>query len=170
KFGMRSAVEFEVREERRVVQVREVRDVGSERRAMLPRDIQLEPVAIGEDRRVLTWPVRRVRTEVPIETRVDAGTDFRIALREVERRSELRDAEDIGDTGRLHRVVGIDEAGVIEGAPGDDAADPGIGGRAAVRLRMADSLHLLSRQVTRAAIVAVESFPVRVVELSDRFR
>src|SRR5215510_6645999 len=124
---------------------------------MLACNKHLQPVTIGKDSRVPAGPVRRVRTEVPTETRVDHGTQFWLALREVEGSAELRDAKDVGDAGSLHRVVRIDEACVIKGAPCDDAANAGIGGRPAVGLRVSYGLQLLRYDVARAPIVAVEA-------------
>src|SRR5215469_14810719 len=117
---------------------------------MLSCNKHFQPVTIGKDSRVLAGPVRRVRTEVPIETRADHGTNFWVALREVKGGAELRDAKDIGDAGSLHRVVRIDEACIVKGAPRDDAADTGIRSRAAVGLRVAHGLQLLCRDVARA--------------------
>src|SRR5215468_7208139 len=110
---------------------------------MLACNEHLQPVAIGKDGRVLAGPVRRVHTEVPIETRVDHWTQFWVALREVEGGAELWDAEDIGNARSLHRVERIDEACVVEGAPRDDSAYARICGRPAVGLRVSYGLQLL---------------------------
>src|SRR6266852_5807027 len=107
---MTGAVEIEVGEERRMLEVRVILRVGFERGVPAAVDEQLESFAVGENRGLLAGSARRLWTEVPEEIGCDDRTDFLITLREIKRRAEFRDAKAVSDARALHVVVGIDEA------------------------------------------------------------
>src|SRR5262249_35067490 len=65
------------------------------------------------------------------------------------------------------RMVRIDQARIVEGAPGNHPADAGFRCRSAVRLRMSDGLHLLKSYIASPPVLDVETLARGVVELPD---
>src|SRR5690348_18327120 len=110
--------------------------VRTQRRVVLPVEVNLKPLAVREDRRMIARPRRRLRAEVPGEVRFDHRPHLRIDLGHVERCAQLRDAEEIGYTRAFHRLPRVQETHVIESAPGTHYADARIRGGSVVRLRM----------------------------------
>src|SRR5438477_12557246 len=94
---------------------------------------------------------------------------FWIDLRLVKRRPQFWDSEDIGNARALHRIVRIDQTGVVECAPGDYAGVASDSGCFAVCLGVPESLLLLYLHVASAAVLAIKTFAVAVIELSNRF-
>src|ERR1035441_3842895 len=129
-------------------------------------DEYLQPLAVGKDGGLLPRPTRRLGSEIPIEAGLDHRAHLGADLRLVKRRAQLRDSEYVGYARAFHVVVWIDQARVVEPAPGDHPADARVGGGFAVSLGVPHSLLLLRGHISRAAILAVKTFAFAVVELS----
>src|SRR5215472_2523768 len=135
----------------------------------LSRNEKVQTLAVGKNSGLLAGTTGSVRSEIPVETWLNDGMEFRITLRLIKRSSQFRNTKDIGYACCLNRIVGINEAGVIKRAPSDHTADSGISSYAAVGLCVSYCLYLLEAHIACAAILDRKTFSCGVVELSDCF-
>src|SRR5258708_31468643 len=99
KFGMMDAVQVEVGEERRILQVRKVCLVGKNHRVELAVDEKRQPVAVGKDGGVLSGAAGCFWAEIPVEVRLDDGPHVRADLGLVERGAQFWNPKGVGHAG-----------------------------------------------------------------------
>src|SRR5215469_7791996 len=146
------SVQFEISEERRVLEIGIILAVGIERGMKLAVDIELQLVTIGKNCGVFSWAVRSCLTEVPIKIRNDYGTQVWAHVRLIEGCAELGNPEDVGNARILDAFVRVLGTTVFECTPRDHTAKARIGQRSIVRLSVVEGLLVLSRNVSCAAI------------------